>query len=267
MVSAAGLRRFAFAGERGSALLSGELVDGPVILLVHPANLQAACWSAVAERLSGRACVAIDLSGHGRSQRRASYSIDSWVEECATLIDELAVPAVHVVGASVGAAVAVGLAAAHPDVVMSLTTVGGAIRPASAGIDEVFRATIEADGPVATLADAVSAEPDMSPATAALAVDQLSTNSAADVLGIWHAAAGADVRGLLDAVGCPTLALVGELDSSCPPDESAEFARATGGRLAILQGCGHLPMYTAVDEVAAAIDAHVCSHDSRQQFS
>lgn len=264
-MASAAVRRIAFAGGDGSALVQvAPAADAPVVLLIHPANLQASCWAEVMEKLPDFTCVAIDLLGHGDSRRLESYSVDRWVDECIDLLSELDLSDVHVVGASVGAAVAVGLASARPHIVRTLITVGGATHPASTEIDQEFRAAVETLGPAGVLAEAVAIEPGMTRARIAHAMETLSRNDAKDVLGIWGAAAVADARPLFGEVSCPTLAVVGELDSSCPPTESAEFARATLGRLVVLPGYGHLPMLTAASAVADAIAAHIRTHDFRR---
>ncbi|MFI1581132.1 alpha/beta fold hydrolase [Embleya sp. NPDC020630] len=243
------------AGHSTSALLrQGGLPGSPTALLVHPANLRARCWRAVLAALPADwRCVAIDLSGHGASPRRAAYGVNGWVAECVALLDALDAARVHVVGASVGAAVAVELAAVHPDRVASVTTVGGAFRAAEPGDTREFLAAIAAMGVRQAVLDVLADEPGLDDALFATVAADVSVNPDDTAAAIWTAAAAAAGLDAAPRLRCPTLAIVGDGDRGCPVADSRAFADLTGGRLAVLVGHGHLPMYTAPARVAAYI--------------
>lgn len=233
---------------------------GATVLLVHPANLGAGCWTAVAELLAagGATCVAVDLRGHGGSDRRGPFGVAEWAEDCAAVLDALALDPVHLVGASVGAAVAVELAVRRPDAVRSLTTAGGAFLPAEDAAGPLLEA-IEALGPAAALREHAARDalaPGSDPALAERVATDVSVNDAATTGAIWRASLWTDVRPHAAALRAPALAVVGEHDTTCPPDESAAFARLTGARLELLAGVGHLPMHEAPARLAALIAGH-----------
>lgn len=248
---------------RGGAKRSGEAV-----LFVHPANLGRRCWSAVTALLADRiCCVALDLSGHGDSGRSPdrAYGVASWADECAAVLSALRLERVHLVGASVGAAVVVELAASEPTAIATVTTVGGAFLPAP-GAGTELEAEIEALGPIAALRQhlvAAALAPGAAPALSEAIVPDLSENDAATVIAIWRAALATDVRPALERLHAPTLAIVGEADRTCPPDESRWFAAEAGGRLVVLPEVGHLPMYEAPDRVAEMIGRHTSAARSR----
>lgn len=59
------------------------------ILLIHGGAAHARWWDHIAPLISStRRIVAIDLSGHGDSGHRPSYSLDMWVEEAMTVIED-----------------------------------------------------------------------------------------------------------------------------------------------------------------------------------
>lgn len=241
--------------------------DDETLVLLHPANLGSGCWDAVAARLAERfACIAVDLRGHGDADRGGPYGVAGWADDCAPLLDELAGTTVHLVGASVGAAIAVELTARAPERVRTLTGIGGAYLPAPEDAGELTR-EIVALGPTEALRrhlvlDALA--DDAPPALAARVARDLSENDAETVTAIWRAALATDVRPALAAlaeVAC--LAIVGEHDRTCPPAESAWFADATGGRLERLPGVGHLPIYEAPATVAALLTHHIDLHPTR----
>jgi NCS1 family nucleobase:cation symporter-1 len=226
---------------------------GPPLLLVHPANLSADCWLSLAVELpAAQGWIAVDLRGHGRSTRRGPLDVAGWAQDCARVLAALDVPRVHAVGASAGAAVVVELAVRHPGLVASVATVGGAFRPVDPDAGALV-ADIRAVGPAAALRTHAETEAVAVAAVAERVVADLSDNDAATVVDIWRAAAATDVEALPGLPRCPVLAVVGELDQTCPPAESAWFAQVSGARLETLAGVGHLPMYEAPRELAALL--------------
>lgn len=246
-------------GQLSVLLRRGQNGTAPVLFL-HPANLSARCWRMVTRRLpADRGWIALDLRGHGESTRSGTYGVDSWAEDCARVLSSLGVPRAHLVGASAGAAVAVELAARHPDLAASLVTVGGAFRPADPEegtlIDDIV-----ADGPERALSRHAAAEAVAVPEAAQEAIADLSRNDATTTIAIWRAAAATDTERAEARLRCPALVVVGELDRTCPPAESAGFAEATGARLEILPLVGHLPMYEAPRDLTALLTEHLRRH-------
>ncbi|MDQ6522607.1 alpha/beta hydrolase [Nocardioides sp. LHD-245] len=247
---------------RGGVSVLLREATGPAVrrlLLVHPANLQAASWDPVVAHLPADwDYVAVDLPGHGRSARRESYDLATWATACRHVLDELGWPAAHGVGASVGAAVLAALAAADPARLTTLTSVGGACRAASAADTAEFLGELERLGARELLRTIVAGEPGLTPAQVAEAVTHTVPQAArAQVAAIWRAAAASAALDHVDGILCPVLAVVGEHDLGCPVADSAELARRTGGRLAVLAGQGHLPIYGAAGDVADLVRAHV----------
>ncbi|MEU0934986.1 MULTISPECIES: alpha/beta hydrolase [unclassified Embleya] len=247
------MQRIAFGTGSGSALLRpGSTPGSPTVLFVHPANLQARCWRAVLAAVPAEwTCLAVDLSGHGCSGRRAEYDLAGWVRECVELLDAREVGGVHVVGASVGAAVAVELAAAYPDRVASVATVGGAFRPAEPAASREFLAAVAARGARNAVLDILASEPGLDEVLVAEVAADIGVDSDAEAARVWTAAAAAAGLDAAPGLRCPTLAIVGDRDLGCPVEDSRAFAELTGGRLAVIVEHGHLPMYTAPNRVAA----------------
>jgi pimeloyl-ACP methyl ester carboxylesterase len=76
---------------------------GPPVLLAHATGFHARTWDAVARRLPGRHVVALDLRGHGRSEKPAEpYTWDRFGADVAAVIDALDLQRVTGVGHSMG---------------------------------------------------------------------------------------------------------------------------------------------------------------------
>lgn len=88
----------------------------PGVVLVHGGGAHAQWWDHIAPALAGhRRVLAVDLSGHGWSDHRDSYSLEQWTEEVlAVASDGELVGRPVVVGHSMGGFVTIATAADHP---------------------------------------------------------------------------------------------------------------------------------------------------------
>ncbi|MFC8732312.1 alpha/beta fold hydrolase [Luteimicrobium sp. NPDC057192] len=109
-----------------AATTSGD-EDGPPVVLLHGILGSAAYWEAVTRRLPDRRTIALDLLGFGASPRPtgSAYDTADHVAAVVATLDALDLRApVTLVGHSMGALVALRLAADHPDRVARLVLVG-----------------------------------------------------------------------------------------------------------------------------------------------
>ena len=108
--------------------------EAPAVLLVHGITSSSRAWLAVARHRPELRLVAPDLRGRARSSHLPpSTGLRNHAADLARVIDQLELGAVPVIGHSMGAFVAVALAAQRPDVVASLVLVDGGLpleRPA-----------------------------------------------------------------------------------------------------------------------------------------
>lgn len=261
----------------------GEQTD-PAVLLVMGAGASMDCWEDdFCARLAagGRYVVRYDHRDTGRSTSyppgAPGYTGDDLVADPIALLDVLGLGSAHVVGMSMGAALAQVMALDHGERVASLTLI--ATSPAGPGDDDLppmtdaGRAAFEA-----------MEEPDWSDRTAAIdyltelsralaspahpfdedavrellarAVDR--TTNVESSMKNHHAAEGSDRwRERLGEVDVPTLVIHGADDPVFPVGHGVALAREIpGAELLVLEGTGHELPRRDWDVVVPAILAH-----------
>ena len=89
--------------------------DGPTVLMVHATGFHARCWDGVIRALGGRRILALDMRGHGRSEKKPPYDWRQFGIDLAAFADALELDDAVGVGHSMGGHCLVQAAAAHPD--------------------------------------------------------------------------------------------------------------------------------------------------------
>jgi 2-hydroxy-6-oxo-octa-2,4-dienoate hydrolase len=123
-----------------------EAGSGAPVVLIHgsgPGVTAYANWRLVLPVLAERFRVlAPDMAGFGFSERpeKTDYGVDLWVEQLVGFLDALGIDRASVVGNSFGGAIALRLAAHHPDRVGKLVLMGsmGIDFPITEGLDRVW---------------------------------------------------------------------------------------------------------------------------------
>jgi pimeloyl-ACP methyl ester carboxylesterase len=119
------------AGPPATAPGSGEGPGRELVLCVHGMSGAATNWTdLMAELAPDYDCAALDLPGSGFSpppKTGAGYSLTAHAGTVARLIETLGAGPVHLVGNSMGGAVAVRVAARRPDLVRTLALISPAL--------------------------------------------------------------------------------------------------------------------------------------------
>jgi pimeloyl-ACP methyl ester carboxylesterase len=236
----------------------------PTVLFVHGAGMDHSVWPLQARHFAYRGwnALAVDLPGHGRSGGELLGSVPAMAEWLADLIQGLRVHALHLVGHSMGALIALDLAARYPKRVACLALLGAAPKM------PVHPALLEAAARPEPLAAALICDWGFGPA------GHLGGHKAPGSWMLGHAlrllgastgprlhtdlpACNAYQDGLQAAarLRCPTLVVAGGADRMTPARQGAKLAEAIkDAQLVMLPECGHMMM---VEQPDATLDALV----------
>ncbi len=241
--------------------------DGIPVVLLHGFGGDLNNWLFNQEALAaGRAVHAFDLPGHGASTLEiGAGDLAALAAMVEAGISALGISAAHLVGHSLGGAVALKLAATQPDRVVSITL----IAPAGLGdrVGENYIADFLAASrrrPVADVLSRLFASPD------AVTRDMIEgVQRFKQIDGVPEALAklaGAvfpegrqadDLRSTLSAVHAPVLLIWGDKDRILAPADGGSLG--PGVQYETIAGAGHMPHMEAAAQVNRLIAAHIAS--------
>jgi pimeloyl-ACP methyl ester carboxylesterase len=113
----------------GGVWLAGtDSGSGNPVVLLHGLASTHRWWDLVAEKLTELRVVRFDFRGHGQSDApQAGYDLEGLASDTLTILDDLDLDRVVLAGHSLGAAVALRVAVAHPRRVAALAFVDGGV--------------------------------------------------------------------------------------------------------------------------------------------
>lgn len=256
-------------GGRVAAFLRAGGGEGAPVVLVHGFGGDKTNWLFNQEAVAaGRAAYAFDLAGHGESGLPGEdASPAALAADLAAALDALGVGAAHLVGHSLGGAVAIRLAQARPDLARSLAL----IAPAGLGpeVDAGYVEGFLAAGRRKPMRDALERLfADSSVVTGEMVEEALRLKRQDGVPEALRAVADAafpggrqaeDLRPVLAGLGLPVLVVWGAADAIVP----AAQAEGLPGEVHVLPGAGHMPHMERAAEVNRLLLAHAQAADAR----
>ncbi len=256
--------------QKIGAIAWREAGRGPPVLLIHGVGLNADAWEPQIVALSARRrVIAVDMPGHGQSDLLPDGAgLDDYVAAMAGLIDALGLSPVPVVGHSMGALIALGLALDHPSMIGALITLNGVYcrDPVARSAVEIRAAQLtggafEAAGPVARW---FPDDPDG--ALARRTAEWLHGVDPGGYAAAYRVFATSDHvhEGRLGELVCRALFLTGVSDPNSTPAMSARMAReAPYGHTVALPGARHMMHLTHPAEISNTIAAFLDAAQAR----
>jgi len=226
--------------------------EGPPIVFIHGLGATSNVWYGQRTTFSKYYRVlTYDRSGSGRSERRReSYSIATWADELAGLLDHLAIPAAVVVGHSLGSMVAQRFAGKYAERTRALILAGGEaeVGPEDKKALAERAQAVQAHG-MGAVADTwlravlSAATREANAALAGLVREMFLANNAGTYALHCLALRDADVRGDHCHIVCPTFLTVGDQDLVSPLRWQQQIAAGIrNSRIRILPNTAHMTM-------------------------
>ena len=241
------LRRVMVHGVSLAVDVQGE---GPAVLMIHGYPMDHTIWAGPIADLAGWCRIAPDLRGFGGSDAPdLGYSIPTYADDLAALLDAMSVERVVICGLSMGGYIALEFVRRWRERVRGLVLMDTRAEPDSAeakrGRDQ--QAALARDSGAAAVAQEMAARVLSPAATESVRRSVREMMAQTPVAGIVGALSAmrdrADSRPLLSTLaGIPTLVVAGADDPATPPESVATMAAAIpGARFERIPGAGHIP--------------------------
>ncbi|ANJ27126.1 alpha/beta fold hydrolase [Agromyces aureus] len=245
--------------------------SNPLLALLPSLGTTSALWDGVVAalrvdpRTAGLRILRIDLPGHGASAAASDpFTIADLADAVLAVVDEAGGGAFHVAGVSLGGAIALELAAAHPDRVRSLVMSCSGSRIGTAGSWAERAASVRASGTASLVTGSASrwfapgflerdaGGPGARTLGTLIDIDDESYARCAEALGAFDRTAS------LAALTVPALAISGEHDQVTTPASMQDLIDdVPGGRHVALDGASHLAVLEEPAAAAALIAEHI----------
>jgi 3-oxoadipate enol-lactonase len=251
------------ANIHGLSLSYESQGEGPPLVFVHGLGATGNVWHAQRSTLSKYfRAVTFDLSGSGRSDRsRRSYSIDSWCDELAGLMDHLHIEQAVIVGHSMGTVIVQKFAAKYAAKTKAIVLAGALVELGPPG-KEAFgkRAeTVEREG-MAGVADTVltgalsAGTRERNLALTGMVREMLLANDPACYAGHCRALIAGSAKADQPKIACPALLVVGDQDPVTPLSLQRQIAAAIAkSHIRIVPNTAHLTMLETPESFNAVL--------------
>jgi pimeloyl-ACP methyl ester carboxylesterase len=230
--------------------------EAPPILLLHGLYDRWETWEPVVPALAERfRVIAFDMRGHGRSSQPAGgYTLRDYADDAVRLLARLRPSRpVVVIGFSLGALVAIVLAAEHPELIRGVVLVDPPLVEPDEGTRLWLRALLEAKraGIEAAYELARELDPDGTPEEWQQSALWLCSTADGPILALLDEGRRPDPWELLPNLSQPVLVLQADpVFGGVLDDETAQraLAQLRQGELVAMPGCGHAIHRTCPDD-------------------
>lgn len=224
------------------------------VVLIHGAGGHHLHWPAEIRRLPGMRVFALDLPGHGNSLGAGQQLVQAYAEAVADWQQGVSLQRAVFVGHSMGGAIALWLALAHPENVLALGLLGASrrlrVNP------DLIESLSDAEKFLGVVKQIVrwSYSCRAPESLMAVAYRRLAKTRPSVLYGDFVACDSFDVGGRLEELHCPVLLLCGEEDKMVPARSVRQLAEILPqARLEIIPEAGHMVMLEKPQRVAAIL--------------
>lgn len=249
---------------RVSFLRSGQAAPSAIpVLMLHGAASDNSLWVRFARHLdAGQPLIIPDLPGHGKSVvgQALSFGIEAQAGYLMQFLEALGVRRAHIIGSSMGGAIALRLAARHPGMAVSLVLIGAMgvhARPswleqhiAETGRNPMISVRSRADY-LAMMRIGMNKPPFMPGFVVSSLSRAFIRRAAINEKVARDIGADLDQASILAGVSCHVQLIWGSEDRISSVDNGRELHRLLkASQLSVMEGIGHVPMVEAPREAA-----------------
>jgi 3-oxoadipate enol-lactonase len=222
--------------------------DGQPLILLHGLGSSTRDWEFQVPEFSRRyQVITLDMRGHGQSDKpEGPYSIPMFAADVAGLMQALGVKSAHIVGLSLGGAVAFQFAIDHPAMVKTLTIVNSAPNlggtPEQAQQEVARRVGIVQQLGMRAMGQALAPALFPKPEHAALRetfAQRWAENDAQGYIEATRSMLGWNVEDQLGSIACPTLVIAADQDYTPVALKEAYVKLMPNARLAVVPDAHH----------------------------
>jgi pimeloyl-ACP methyl ester carboxylesterase len=238
-----------------------EQGSGEPLLLIPYLAADHACYAfQVPQYADHFRCISLDLRGTGESDKPdAAYSTEALADDLAAFMQAMGIERAHVSGVSLGGAVALWLAAKHPERVASLSVHSSWTRTDSflATIVESWQVLAHALGVTEMIVRGIfpwcftpefyAAKPEFIDTLAAF-VRSRPPQSVPDFVRQSNAVRGHDVLAQLYRITAPTQITFGRHDQLCSTRFAEALKAIPKSELVVFESASHAPLYERTEE-------------------
>lgn len=260
MADGARIATFAYVPDAFARTADADIADAAAqmpdpLLMLHGNGEEHGIFGQVIDAVcaSGRPVVAVDSRAQGKSTRgTAELTYELMADDALAALAALGFGKAHLLGFSDGAIEAIIIARDHPELVLSLLSIGANLSPD--GVDDSFQMEQAAQGLLAW-ADywekGDGSHRDVDPSLVSPTPKEARTT--AELLHMMVVYPQIDPAGL-SQIACPTTVMAGEFDEIKREETDLIHASVPGSRLVIVPGAGHvLPKEAPEDVVREAL--------------
>jgi len=229
--------------------------DEPPIILIHGAGSNHLIWPADIRRLPGQRVLAVDLPGHGKSSGVSQQALSIYADQMVDFLAALGLYQAVFIGHSMGGAIALDLAARHPEQVAGLGLIATG---AYLGVDASFLENLSHPVMVPTALHQFQTKafgPHAAPTLIEQCMQAMKEVRSSVLYGDWRACAKFDLREAVAKIEAPAWVIAGSEDRLTPIAYSHFLAeRLPAARLQIIPGAGHMVLVEQPERVAQGLN-------------
>ncbi|MBI9044201.1 MAG: alpha/beta hydrolase [Anaerolineaceae bacterium] len=225
------------------SLHGAEIVDQPIIILIHGAGGVYLNWPAEFRRIKGYKVCAVDLPGHGRSNGTALQSVEAYVDNLEKFLDALEIFHFIPVGHALGGAIALSLALRNPKRVKALALISSSAY--FGNVDDIVEllSSKSTRGLAIKLIERMIISKKTSELVRNISLELIEQTRQGVLYGDWLACKKFDRKDKLGDIEIPTWLAVGSNDQFTPQAYSKYiFERIPNSEMEVIPGGGHMLM-------------------------